>query len=254
MLSPTQIWYVGFAKLKLYRMVRYAKLSIPFDLKGVQTEMNAAQNAWRPHINTYHYSGSWMVLALRSPGGDHTHTVPELMGKHSEYRDNIYMDNFPSVKKLLSTIECPVMSARFLNLQAGAIIKQHKDAELAFEKGEARLHFPVFTNPKVEFYCETERIFLNEGDCWYLNANLPHRVTNNGNADRVHLVVDCKVNEWLKTMIESSGQIAYKKEEADQNLLSLIKELRYQNTVASNKLAGELEEKVKNILANNQVT
>ena len=68
---------------------------------------------------------------------------------------------------------------------------------------------------------------------------------------RVHLVVDCKVNDWLKSVIASSTQIAYKKEEADPNLINTIKELRYQNTDASNKLAAELEKKIKDILTSN---
>jgi len=232
-------------------MVRYAKLALPFDIKAMQAELLSSSQQWQPHLNQYHYTGSWTVLPVRSPGGSHTNPVPELMGKHTEYLDTEYMAHFPSVKKLLSSLNCPLLSARFLNLQAGAVIKQHRDVELAFEKGEARLHFVVITNPDVEFYSEDERIILNESECWYLNANLPHRVSNCGNADRVHLVVDCKVNDWLKMMIESSAEIAYKKEVVDQNIVKLIEELRYQNTEASNKLAAQLEEKVKNILAGN---
>lgn len=228
-------------------MVRYAKLLLPFDVKATQAELSAAGNKWQPHINKYHYTGSWTVLALRSPGGDHNNIVPELMGNHTEYKENINMGQFASVKTLLSTILCPIMSVRFLNLQAGAVIKEHKDNELAFEKGEARLHFPVFTNPGVEFYSENERIFLLEGECWYLNANLPHRVTNNSDMDRIHLVVDCKVNDWLKDMINLSDNIAFKKPEVDDNMLNLIKHLRYQDTEVSNKWADELEQKVKAI-------
>jgi len=229
-------------------MVRYAKLALPFDVKTMQTELSATNNQWLPHLNKYHYSGLWTVLALRSPGGDHKNIVPELLGKHNQYLDNINMEHFTSVKKLLSILHCQVMSARFLNLQAGAIIKEHRDNELAFEKGEARLHFPVITNPAVEFYCEKERVFLQEGECWYLNANLPHSVLNNSSTDRIHLVIDCEVNDWLKNMINSSDKIAYKKEAVDNDLLNIIKELRYQNTDTSNKLADEFEQKVKIIL------
>ena len=95
---------------------------------------------------------------------------------------------------------------------------------------------------------KSERIFLEEGECWYLNANLPHRVTNNSNRDRIHLVIDCEVNDWLKNMINSSAKIAFKKEEVDDNLLNMIKHLRYQNTEASNKQADALDQKVKDIL------
>ena len=232
-------------------MIRYAKLALPFDFKVTQAELISARDEWQPHINTYHYTGSWNVLSLRSPGGSHKNNSPDLIGE-AEFLDTIYMGHFASVKNLIATIYCPIMAVRFLNLRAGAIIKKHTDAELAFEKGEARLHFPVFTNPGVEFYCENERIFLKEGECWYLNANLPHNVSNNGATDRIHLVIDCKVNDWLKATIESSGEIAYKKEEVDENMVKMIAELRYQNTETSNNLAAQLEEKVKNILAGSQ--
>ncbi len=232
-------------------MIRYAKLPLAFDLQAVQDELVAAGTEWQPHINIAHYTGSWVVLPLRSPGGDHTNPVPELMGIWVDTSDTLYMDKFPSVKALTCLFQCPVMSVRFLNLKAGAIIKQHTDAQLAFENGEARLHFPVITNPEVEFYCENERIFLNEGECWYLNANLPHRVSNMGSSDRIHLVIDCKVNDWLKTLITSSDNISYKKEVVDDNLLNMIKHLRWQNTVQSNKMADELDEKVRRLTAEN---
>ncbi len=231
-------------------MIRYAKLPLTFDLAAMQTELVAAGMQWQPHINTYHYTGAWVVLPLRSPGGDHTNPVPELMGR-SEYADTLYMDRFPSVKKLVSSMQCTILSVRFLNLKAGAVIKKHTDAELAFEKGEARLHFPVITNPEVEFYCEEDRIILTGGECWYLNANLPHRVSNNGSSDRIHLVIDCKVNDWLTNLITSSNNIAYKKEGVDDNLLNMIKQLRWQNTPQSNKMADEFEEKVKRLTAEN---
>ncbi|ASU34279.1 L-proline cis-4-hydroxylase [Mucilaginibacter xinganensis] len=216
----------------------------------MQTELAVTGQDWQPHLNKYHYTGSWDVLALRSPGGDHKNIVPELMGKHSEYKDNVYMERFSSVRKLLSELHCPIMSVRFLNLKAGAVIKEHRDNELAFEKGEARLHFPVITNREVAFYCEQDRVFLQEGECWYLNANLPHRVSNNSKADRVHLVIDCTVNDWLKNMITSSDQIVYKKEQVDDNLLNMIKHLRFQNTEDSNKRADDLEKKVRILLSN----
>jgi mannose-6-phosphate isomerase-like protein (cupin superfamily) len=185
-------------------------------------------------------------MSLRSPGGSYKNIIPDLIAEN-EFIDTAYMDQFPSVKKLLHSLDCAVMSARFLNLHAGAVIKKHTDAELAFEKGEARLHFPVFTNPGVEFYCENERIFFQAGECWYLNANLPHSVSNQGDMDRIHLVVDCKVNPWLREKILTANPIAVKKETEDHNLWNMIKELRYQNTVTANKLADALEEKAKKI-------
>jgi hypothetical protein len=39
------------------------------------------------------------------------------------------------------------------------------------------------------------------GEAWYLDLNLPHSVTNHGPTDRVNLVVDCVVNDWLDALL-----------------------------------------------------
>lgn len=225
-------------------MVRYAKLPLDFDAKALQTELTKARHEWQAHFNTAHYDGEWSVLALRSPSGDAKNIIPELMG-NNRYQDTTYMQSFPAVEALLQQLHCPVMAVRFLNLEAGATIKQHRDSELAFEKGEARLHFPVVTNPDVEFYIEDDRIILGEGECWYINANLLHRVSNHGATDRIHLVVDCEVNEWLKGIILSSPEISHGKDNSPVDLTLVIKEFRMQNTTASNRLADELERELK---------
>jgi hypothetical protein len=226
-------------------MVRYAKLPQHFNAKAIQEELLRASGQWAAHLNTYHYTGSWTVLSLRSPGGRHDNIIPELQGNATEFIDTIHMNDFPSVKKLLSGFQCLIMSARFLNLHAGAVIKQHRDMQLALEKGEARLHFPVITNPGVEFYCENDRIYLNEGECWYLNANLPHRVANYGSADRIHLVVDFAVNDWLTGLIHSSTLISHGEDPEDIQALQIIEQLRQQNTVESIRLADQWEKQLQ---------
>ncbi|MDB5018626.1 MAG: L-proline cis-4-hydroxylase [Mucilaginibacter sp.] len=225
-------------------MIRYAKLPLGFNLADMQNELLSINDGWQEHFNTYYYEGAWTVLALRSPGGNSKNIIPDLI-RNSVYMDTALMEYFPSVKKLLSTLSCPVMSVRFLNLKAGAVIKPHRDNELAFEKGEARLHFPVITNPGVKFYIENELVPLKEGNCWYINANLPHSVLNEGTTDRMHLVIDCKVNDWLKGIVALADEISLKEETPDSDLLLIINELRLHHTEASDNIANELEKQLK---------
>ena len=58
---------------------------------------------------------------------------------------------------------------------------------------------------------------LEAGSCWYLRLSDPHSVANRGTEDRVHLVVDMFVNDWVGGVFEvamrpaidlSSSQIA----------------------------------------------
>jgi len=223
-------------------MICYAKLDIEVPVIKLQEEIKQLLKSddWRPHYNQKHYDGDWNVLPLRTPGGDITKPFAELMNDNI-FIDTLFMRLLPSTQKVLETFHCEKLSVRLLNLKAGAIIKEHRDFELAFEHGEARLHIPVFTNKKVEFYVDGDLVTMNEGECWYINANLPHRVANKGASDRIHLVIDCKVNDWLKEVLETSEKKC-RDEVQDKDLQqNIIQNLRMHGTEASNILADKME-------------
>jgi hypothetical protein len=221
---------IGFAKLKI-------------EVPQFEDVLGFFDGKWQPHFNKRDYEGDWEVLPLRSPGGTDS-IFPELMGNQEGFADTPYMEQMSSVKKLVAALRCPVQSVRLLNLKAGAIIKQHRDVELAFEKGCARLHFPVQTNNLVEFYVNDTRVNMLPGECWYINANMPHRVANFGNTDRIHLVIDCDVNDWLKAVFEGSEKTTFKQEIDKVQTMQMIEALRAMQTETSIRMADALESKL----------
>ena len=80
---------------------------------------------------------------------------------------------------------------------AQPVIKEHTDYNLGYEDGEVRLHILVVSSAEVEFVVNGNPVAMGEGDVWYVNFNLPHWVHNRSAVDRVHLVVNCVVNDWL---------------------------------------------------------
>jgi hypothetical protein len=47
------------------------------------------------------------------------------------------------------------------------------------------------------------------GEIWYLDFNQPHSVVNRGKSERVHLVIDVCVNDWLtERFIEALNDVA----------------------------------------------
>ena len=44
---------------------------------------------------------------------------------------------------------------------------------------------------------------MREGECWYLRLSEPHRVINDGDTDRVHLVIDAIVDDWMRNILLS---------------------------------------------------
>ena len=122
--------------------------------------------------------------------------------------------------------------------------KEHKDAELSYEHDAIRIHIPIATNDEVEFYLDKERMNLSEGECWYMNFNLPHYIINNSKEERIHLVIDALVNDWVKELFEQKAVIKKEIENPgydNDTKQSIIAQLRLLNTETGNRLADEME-------------
>ena len=141
-----------------------------------------------------------MGVALRSSLG---HSSDLFVPLHEElkYEDTELLERCRAVREMLRVFQCALGSVRFLRLAPGARIREHRDHDLTPEAGLARMHVPIITNPQVEFFLDADRVDMQPGECWYLNFSLPHWIENNGDTDRIHLVIDCKINDWLRALL-----------------------------------------------------
>ena len=225
-------------------MIKYLRLPFNFDVQRMQHELNALdKGAWQLHYQKLHYEGDWSAIPLRSDGGraDNIIITP---GQEPDYQDTVFLHGQSYFKEVLSAFQCPLMAVRLLKLTPGAVIKEHRDAELYFEKGEARIHIPVITNKAVEFYLDKERIILQEGECWYMNFNLLHSIHNKSNQPRVHLVIDAVVDDWMTALF--SGHALTRKDIKEPvadvaTQQQIISQLRQMNTPTGHQLADQLE-------------
>jgi len=232
-------------------MIQYLRLRHTFDAPAMQREVaRLTQNDWKAHYNHSHYEGDWSVLPLRALGGAADSIVSVHTGAAAPgmYRDTPLLDTCPYLRSVIDSFDCRKTSIRLMKLSAGALIREHTDHDMHLEAGEARLHIPVQTNPDVAFYIMNDRIPMQEGECWYLNLSLPHRVHNAGATDRIHLVIDCIANDWLKQLLGAPG--LYRKEAASvwpdrhfspEEQERIIAELRRLNTPAALQQAAALE-------------
>lgn len=229
------------------QIIKYLQLPFFFDAGLLQKETDALSAIqWQPHYQLKHYEGTWSAIPLRSIAGK----VDDIIispTSNTDYRDTVFLDSSPYLKKVLQHFQCPLQAVRLLNLNAGSIIKEHRDAELNFEKGEIRLHIPVLTHADVEFFLDKERIDLKAGECWYMNFNLLHAINNKSSINRVHLVIDALVNDWVKEIFTGPDCLVKKEIEDTSGMFDeatkkqMIMQLREMNTAVSNKMADELE-------------
>jgi len=116
------------------------------------------------------------------------------------------------VFKILENLPCKYERVRFMKLEAGKVIGKHSDKidkDLGFDDGQiVRIHVPIRTNDDVVFSLfESPRAKvaheynLKTGHYYYMDVTKPHAVRNMSEVDRIHLVVDCYVNDALRTMV-----------------------------------------------------
>ncbi|HEX9595558.1 MAG TPA: aspartyl/asparaginyl beta-hydroxylase domain-containing protein [Anaerolineales bacterium] len=183
------------------------QLPFQFDPQLLQEDLHTIQpEEWTPHYNKCDYGGDWRGAALRAPTG-HAHTLFAGLADASDFTDTTLLGRCPNLRRVLATFACPLKAVRLLRLAPGAVIREHCDPGLGYEEGEVRLHLPILTNPGVEFHVAGERLHFEVGNCYYVNTSLPHRVSNRGSADRVHLVIDAEVNAWVHDVFRRSRAV-----------------------------------------------
>ena len=179
--------------------MRALKLPITFDVEKLKDDLRRLEENWVAHHRPDH-SRQWDAVQLRSIGGDPQN------GRYSKdasaFAFTAAYEHCRYVPEVLEQLDCPTKRIRFMRLAAGGDIKRHVDAFETLYYGQVRLHIPVITSPQIQFYVAGLRVNMQPGEVWYLNALHRHWVRNRSPVDRVHLVVDCVVNDRLRAMIE----------------------------------------------------
>ncbi len=171
------------------------------NIQRLQEEVRSLPaKAWKPHFNTQHYSGPWSVAPLRSVGGESDHIYPN-PASEEPFKDTSFLESLPYTQSVIGLIPGDKTAIRFMKLGAKGHIHEHRDYMLSIDDEDLRLHIPVFTHDAAEFWLDGERVFMQEGECWYLNFNLKHQLYNPGPTDRIHLVIDCVVSPELHSFI-----------------------------------------------------
>jgi Aspartyl/Asparaginyl beta-hydroxylase len=183
------------------------RLQLPFACdpdRLVDDLRRLASVEWINHFVKQNYDGDWSVIPLRGKAGA-THPVMLIYSDptcHS-FEDMPMLKACPYFREVLDKFACPLRAVRLMRLAPGSVIKEHTDLDLSVDEGTARFHIPVTTNKHVEFYLNKSRVVMPVGSVWYLRLSDPHSVYNKGDTDRVHMVIDTSVNDWMRALLQS---------------------------------------------------
>lgn len=182
------------------------RLPIGCDPMPLATEAFALPDvAWTKHFVPDNYRGDWSVLPLRAPA-DAVHPIMQITSPPgcADWVDTKHLTACPAIRAALDLLCCELDAVRLMRLGPGSEIREHRDHDLSAEFGAARLHLPLTTSPHVEFLVNRRAVVMRPGEFWYLRLSDPHAVFNRGTGDRIHLVVDVRMNDWLAKVLRSA--------------------------------------------------
>jgi aspartyl/asparaginyl beta-hydroxylase (cupin superfamily) len=139
-----------------------------------------------------------------------TKTIPlifdETLGNTTSIWESyeIFKDSLIEIENNLINLigEGKIDTALLINLPKNKKILPHIDSNEHFIKTK-RIHIPIVTNDKCNFRVDGEIIQMKHGEIWEIdNAYKVHGVINNGDTDRVHLLIDYKIfDKKIKTLL-----------------------------------------------------
>ena len=175
------------------------------------------------HYSNYNKKKSWGALSLRGYTADPAFiTKPVEMSKkwqleHIEeefkMQDTRLRTALPQVEELLELFPGKLHRVRLMKLVPnGGELERHTDQvdpDSGVQNGKVmRFHFPLITNDNVVFTMwgvdgKPKSANMKVGECWYLDTRKPHQAINNGDSDRIHLVVDVEANDEVRELIKN---------------------------------------------------
>lgn len=179
------------------------RFPMSLDVGKMKDELTVLANRiWIRHYDNTQPSG-WTTIPLRSIKGSLDGPDSIRHGPFDQYANTPLLDELPYLRAIVATFKCPVGRVRLSKMDPGIAINPHRDvkdevASVAF--GQVRLHIPITTNERVSFFIGGECHRMAPGRLYYADFAKKHSVRNDGDAARVHLFLELKMNEWLEDL------------------------------------------------------
>lgn len=223
----------------------FIQLPYIFDENKLLADLqNCMQFNWKSHFNKNDFLGDWEIISLRSKSGNETDINAF---SQISYIDTVLMEKCQYFQDIVNLFQCQKEAIRLMNLKAKSEIKTHRDDAGGYSDGFCRIHIPIISNAKVRFIVNGTEIPMQIGQAWYANFSQPHSVKNEGETDRIHLVIDCIRNSWTDELFDKLG---YDFDNENKNKfdretkLQMIEHLEKMNTETSLKMAMKLKTEI----------
>lgn len=200
----------------------FIRLPFAFDANRLHDEVLALpDSAWMSHPSGV--KGNSAIALISRDGGDNN-DFEGAMFETPHLQASAYM------QQVLASFGEVFGRSRLMKLAPGAEVSQHVDFNYHWYT-RVRIHVPVVTNPGVTFYCADQSTHMKAGECWIFNSWRRHRVTNESNEERVHLVIDTAGSSRFWSLVRKMDQFHYMTDFAE--IESLIEEVPFKEGAES---------------------
>lgn len=184
----------NIAQLKKLEPTAYSTM-----VKQVVEQNDVLETIWQEPYPEYASAGLKVATLLNHTGDQF----------NFDYRDcrspqvTPLLNKLPAIKELLTDGNLEVMGARLLRLDAGTFLHEHRDFIYLEEVPRFRLHLPLITNDQAFIVSPDVNVHFKAGYLWKLDPKQTiHSACNFGSQPRIHLMIDCYVNDYLADLIK----------------------------------------------------
>ena len=176
--------------------VPFIQLPLLFDAPALAAEIAAIEDAmWRPHPQGYPGNSMLPLVAVHGDPANEAFAGP--------MRPTPYLERCPYLRQAIGSLGVVVGRTRLMRLSGHAEVTVHVDQGYYWAE-RMRVHVPIVTQPTVRFECGDAAIHMAAGECWVFDTWRQHRVLNDAEASRIHLVVDTVGGDGFWDMVGGS--------------------------------------------------
>lgn len=162
--------------------VPFVQLPLRYDAEVLAAEIEAlGEQPWRPHPQGYPGNSA---LTLITVDGD-----PDNEMVAGPMRATPWLQQCPYLMQVLASLGATWGRTRLMRLSGQAEVTRHVDINYYWRE-HMRVHVPIVTQPSVRFHCGDADIHMAAGECWIFDTWRQHRVINDAERARIHLVAD----------------------------------------------------------------
>lgn len=174
----------------------FYKLPLCFDAKRLAQEVLSFQaDDWIPHPDGFTGNCSIPLISLN---GELNNAF------NGPMKPTQALLNSPYLQQVIASFGEVFGRSRLMRLAPGQEVPSHTDTNYHWFH-RVRIHIPIITDEDVLFYVGDKHVHMGAGETWIFDSWKHHHVENNGQTNRVHLVIDTSGSSKFWRMIEQSG-------------------------------------------------